>query len=309
MPTLQQRFQFMESTAAHVESRVRRIKYATIQYPSLVYISREASPAADTIVYYTSSGAGEMIDYANRATDIPLISVSMDQHTVQIRHKALAYDWSDLEIERAMYTGINLPDQKVRQAFRTAEEEKERVFLNGDAAYGWDGILNNTNIPTQNSGGDWGAATDETIFNEVNTLIGGAWEATGQVRLCDTLLLPVASYVALGRPMGMDANQSVMEYIKKYNPYTSETGQPLMIKTLRQLNTAAVGGIAGGGRAVAYPRDQDVLRFHVPQELTFIEPQREGMGWVYYGRMTLAGLEIMEPSACRYLDGIAPAPP
>ena len=306
MPTLQQRFQFMESNAAHIESRVRRIQYASIQYPSLVGISREASPHADSIVYYTSAGAGEMVDIANRANDIPLISVSMEQHSVVIQHKALAYDWSDREIGRAIYTGINLPDQKVRQAFRTAEEEKERVFLNGDAAYGWDGMINDSNIPTQDSAGDWGAATDETIFNEVNSLIGGAWEQTGQVRICDTLLLPVDSFVALGRPMGNDANQSVMEYIRKYNPYTSLTGQPLMIRTLRQLNTAATvaGSVSTTKRAIAYPRDMDVLRYHIPQELQFIEPQRVGLTWIYHGTMALGGLEIMEPSAMRYLEGI-----
>ena len=301
MPTLQQRFQFMESNAAHIESRVRRISYASIQYPALVGISREASPHADSIVYYTSSGAGEMVDIANRANDIPLISVSLEQHSVIIQHKALAYDWSDREIGRAMYTGLNLPDQKVRQAFRTAEEEKERVFLNGDSNYGWDGIINDANIPKQTGGTDWGAATDAQIFEQVNALIGGAWEATGQVRICDTLLLPVSSFVALGRPMGNDANQSVMEYIRKYNPYTSITGRPLMVRTLRQLSTA---GASNSKRAIAYPRDMDVLRYHIPQELQFNEPQREGLTWVYYGTMALGGLEIMEPSSMRYLDGI-----
>ena len=251
-----------------------------------------------------------MVDGANRGNDIPLINVSQDQHTQNIQWKHLAYGWSDREIGRAMYTGVNLPDLKVRFAFRTAEEEKERVFLTGDAGYGWDGIVNNSAIPRSASAGTWTTASDQIIFQEVNMLIGGAWEATNESRVCDTLLLPTESLVALNRPMGADANRSLMEYIMANNPYTQTTGNPLMIKKLRELATAgsrtAVGGVTPttDRRAIAYPRDQEVLRYHIPQDLTFSEPQRQAMGWVYYGTLVLGGLEIMEPAAMRYLDGI-----
>ena len=300
MPTLQQRLTFMESQAAHIESRVRMIQHGSIQYPELVGISREASPHADSIVYYSFDGTGDMIDLANRGNDFPLVQLLENQHTVSIQWKGLAYDWSDRELGRAILVGQSLSDRKVRLAFRIAEEEKERIFLTGDEGYGWNGMINFAEIPTQ-AGSDWAMATDEDIFSQVNALIGGAWEHTNQVRICDTLLLPVSSFVALGRPMGNDANQSVMEYIRKYNPYTALTGNPLMIKTLRQLNDASAGN---KGRAIAYPRDMDVLRYHIPQELQFIEPQRVGTNWIYHGTMVLGGLEIMEPSAMRYLDDI-----
>ena len=304
--TLQQRFTYMESQAAHIESEARMIQHGSIQYPGLVGISREASPHADSIVYYSYDGTGEMVDLANRGNDYPLVQVNQQQHTVPIQWKGLAYDWSDREIGRAMLLGLPLSDRKVRMAFRIAEEEKDRVFLNGNATQGWDGILNTSGIPTQASGGDWGAASDETIFNEVNTMIGGAWEGTNQVRLCNMLLLPVSSFVSLSRPMGNDANRSVFEYIMANNPYTMATGRRLQIKTLRQLSTAATiaGSVTTTKRAIAYPMDMSVIRMHVPQELQFIEPQRVGTTWIYHGALVLAGLEIMEPNACRYLDGI-----
>ena len=72
-----------------------------------------------------------------------------------------------------------------------------------------------------------------------------------------------------------------------------------MIKTLRQLDDAAAGS---ANRVVAYPRDMSVLRYHIPQELQFMEPQRRADVWTYHGQMVLAGLEIMEPTAMRYLD-------
>ncbi len=314
---LRQQMTFLESQAAHIESRVRMIKHASIQYPALVGISREASPHADSILYYSFDGTGEMVDLANRGNDFPLVELLEQQHSVSIQWKGLAYDWSDREIGRAMLLGQNLSDRKVRLSFRIAEEEKERVFLEGDAGSGWDGMINNPNVPREWRSTDdmhqWETAEDETIFNDVNQLIGGAWSDTNQVRICDTLCLPVDQFVALGRPMGNDANQSVMEYIRKYNPYTALTGQPLMIRTIRQLSTAGDSVETPSGtwanrtattRAIAYPRDMDVLRYHIPQELQFIEPQRLGTNWKYHGTMVLGGLEIMEPNAMRYLDNI-----
>jgi hypothetical protein len=70
MPTLQQRLTFLESQAAHIEPEARQIQHGYIQYPKLVGISREASPYADTITYYSYDGTGEMIDIATAATII-----------------------------------------------------------------------------------------------------------------------------------------------------------------------------------------------------------------------------------------------
>ena len=243
-----------------------------------------------------------MVDLVNNATDFPLVNVQKDQHIVPIQHKGLAYAYTDRDIGRAMYVGENLPELLVRAAFRTAEETKERVFLNGDAGQGWDGMLNTTGVPREQSGGSWQTATDDTIFNEVNRLIGEAWTLSNASRICDTLLLPMESLYRT-KPSDGERRQPLGAGIswQTNNPYTAVSGNQLMIRTLRQLDTAARPVRPTTRRAIAYPRDMDVLRFHVPQELQFIEPQRKAMSWVYYGSMALAGLEIMEPNALRYL--------
>ena len=213
-----------------------------------------------------------------------------------------------------MYTGTPLSERKINIAFRIAEEIKEKVFLYGDSAKGWDGIVNNPNIPVQSLGAgnsNLAALTALETFDFVNTIIGGAWEGTNAVRICDTLLMPMEDLVTLGRPMANDQNTSIFKYIQENNIYTRRTGRQLMIRELRQLKGAAGGvlGTADENRYIAYPRDMMVLRYHVPQELQFTQPQREGLGWTYYGSLVLAGLEIMEPDAMRYADGCRLMPP
>ena len=301
MPPLAQQMAFVESQAASIEPRVRMIRHARIQYPELVGISREANPHADSIVYYSYDGTGSMVDIGNRSNDFPLIDLNEEQHTVGIHWKGLAYDWSDREIGRAQLLGTPLSDRKVRLAFRIAEEEKERIFLEGDADKRWDGMINHPEIPHDTAPHTWANATDKQLFDMIDDLLAGSWIQTKEVRIADTLLLPLAQYKELNRPMGDNANRSIREYVMENNIYTATTGQPLMIRTLRQLDDAGPGNVS---RAMAYPRDREVLRLHVPQELTFIEPQRWGTTWVYHGTLVLAGLEIMEPISMRYLNNV-----
>ena len=302
MTTLASRLQFMESQAAYIESRARMIQHGSIQYPSLVGIERSASPFADVITYYSWDGTGDMIDLANRANDYPMVEVTQAQHNVPIEWKGLAYDFSDREVGRAQLTGVPLADRKVRIAFRIWEEIKDQVFISGDSAKGWDGFINVANVASPNASSTFASATGIAIADIINEALGDVWDSTNQVRYADTLVLPPEQMNVLAtKPIGDDADKNVLAYVRENNIYTQMTGNPLMIRTLRQLKGA---GGTNVDRMVAYSRDMDVLRFHVPQELQFLEPQRRADAWIYYGHGVLGGLEVMEPGAMRYRDNI-----
>ena len=299
MATLQSRLQFMESQAAFIEPRMRIIRRERIRYQDFVRINREASPYADVIIYYSGDHTGEMADLANRTNNYPQVNVQEEQHIVRIAWKGLAYSWSDREIERAMMVGQSLQDRKVRAAFRIAEETKQQVCYYGDSNLGWEGLVNSSLIPVENQTSSLADLDDKGIHNLFNRLIGGAWAGANESRLCNALLLPTREFTELSRPMGNDAGRSVMNYIKEFNPYTEETGQDLMIRTLPELRSAGAGTNA---RIISYVRDEEVVRYHVLRELMFLEPQRTQDVWTYFGQLVLAGLEWMEPEANRYLD-------
>ena len=305
--TMQANLAFLESQAAYIEAEARMIKYGSIQYSDLVGVSMEANPNADSIVYYSYDGAGGMEFMANGASDYPYLNTEQAQHTVRIEWAGLAYGWTDREIDRAMLANQDLSDRLVRLAFRKAEEMKDNVFINGRADFGWDGFVNlpttgNAAVQTGAAGTEWDTATDEAIFKNINDGLSNVWDETNQVRIPDTITLPPKAFARLQQPMGNDASRSIMNYVMENNILTASTGQRIMFRTLRQLE-----GIASGdtGRMILYPRDMEVLRLHVPQELMFIEPQRgPGARWTYYGHLVLGGLEVMEPSAIVYVDGI-----
>jgi hypothetical protein len=78
-------------------------------------------------------------------------------------------------------------------------------------------------------------------------------------------------------PDAGDGLLTVLEYLRKNNIYTAETGQALDIQPLRELAAASQDG---GGRVVVYQRDPEVLRFHLPMPRRVLQPpQRSIMGF------------------------------
>ena len=302
MTTQTSQLAFMESQAAHIERESRMIQHGDINYPGMVYIDRAASPYATVITHYSYDGTGSMIYLANRGNDYPLVEVQQAQHNVNIEWLALAYDWSDREIGQAMMMSLPLAERKTMIAFRIWEETKDDIFLNGNSAFGWDGFLNVSNVTIEAATGTFATQTALVIADDINKLLGGVWVGTNKQRMADTLCMPTAQLNILAtKPIGDNANRNALAYIKENNIYTLYTNQPLNIKAIDQLSTAGVSNVA---RAVAYSRDRNVVRFHIPQELQFDTPMRQYGGWVYPGHGVAAGLEVREPNGFRYMDGI-----
>ena len=84
------------------------------------------------------------------------------------------------------------------------------------------------------------------------------------------------------------------------NIYTEETGHPLMIRTLRQLDGA---GDSNTDRMITYSRDMDVLRYHVRSCSSWSRSVGRTRGFTT-GTWSWRGWKSMEPGAMRYRDNI-----
>ena len=140
-------------------------------------------------------------------------------------------------------------------------------------------------------------------MQDINDGLTGVITASLQVETADTLALPVAMMTHLASRRLTDTGINIMEFVRRYNIYTSETGRPLTIVSIRGLETAGTGNT---GRAMFYRRDPQVLRLHMPMPHRFL-PLREdptSLAITVPGIFRLGGLEIRRPGACRYVDGI-----
>ena len=314
---------FVESQVAYIEQKVEKIEYPFIQYPRLVPVVTEVEAEwARTITRFVSDMSGTAEWFTGRSGDMPLADTARRKIDVTIEMAAIGYDYTIEELNQAMMTPFpSLREDKAASARRASEELVDKLVLQGDTDKGFEGLINRPayNASTQTDGvrtvdapnGASGSPhfdnkTGEEVADDINTLLSGVYTMSRQVEMADTILFPVdvRSKLASKKMEGIDS--AVLDWVKRNNVYTSETNQPLMISTVRGLETAATGNT---GRMVAYRRDPDVLRLHYPMLHRFLPPwEANPMTIQVWGIMRLAGLEIRRPGAFRYMDGISPTP-
>ncbi len=209
----------------------------------------------------------------------------------------LSFGWPRKDVARAMDAGHGLYDFPIVRQIQNAESQKLAVFLVGSAKSNLHGIVNNPNIPTESFAWHYKFAGNRWIVDLFNEILGG----DGVLR--DTLVMAPYLYMRMHHPIadgGDDDEMSVMESIRRDNPYTKSTGKRLTVAVFKALEK--VGGHYG--RVVAYPNDPDVLACHVLKDIEFNGPQltENRSQWTFSGSMVLGGLEIRHPEAVKYLD-------
>ena len=99
-----------------------------------------------------------------------------------------------------------------------------------------------------------------------------------------------------------DTELTVLEFLRRNNAYTAMTGQALMIRGLRLLDTAGAGSTA---RMVTYRRDSDVLKLHIPMPHRFLPAfQADALNFQVPGVFRLGGLDVKLPNEVAYTDGL-----
>ena len=300
---------FLVSQVTSIEQDVYAIRYADLQYPSLVPVDTSAYPWARTVTYFTADHAGQADWMDGNAGDMPFADVARTKFETVVESAKIGYRYTLEELNEAMLIpGMSLTADKAAAAHRAAEELVERVVISGDSRKGFLGLVNQTSVPqvavVSGSGGSplWANKLPAEILADVNNALVGAWGATAQVELHDTVLLPMAQYgLIAGTPRSANSDTTVMNYLQANNIYTATTGKPLTVRALRQLTGAGAGGT---NRMITYRRDPQVLKFHMPMPHRFFPPQQRMFEFVVPGMMRLGGLDVRLPKGVSYNDGI-----
>lgn len=296
---------FVMAQTSIIEPGVNAIVYPDIQYPGLIPVDTSGSEFATSVTYFSGDryGAADWIN--GNADDIPRAGTTRAKFETPVYTAGIGYGWGWEEIGRAQLLGINLSSDDAFAARRAAEEMIDRVALEGDANKGFEGLFNNSNVtPAAAPTGDWASASGDLIVADINAGIANVFNGTNTTALANRILLPWAKWNLIATKR-MDSNGSpdtVLDYVMRKNIYTAQTGQPLMIRGLRGLDTAGVSGLA---RMIAYRYDPNVLKLHMPMPHRFLPVYQSGpLRWDVPGVMRLGGLDIRRPKEVAYIDGI-----
>lgn len=301
---IQQAMSFLRQQATYLEPEIYRAKYPAIRYSQIVPVDTSAPEWIPSVTYMSLDGVGEAEWFSAMAKDVPLAELNRNQFETPVKMASIGYRYNMEELARAQMLGINLTSEKGIVARRAAEQFIDRKVLYGDVAVGFFGMINNPSVPVIASvAGDWLGATPDEIIADVNQAITGISVSTLEIEMADTILIPKAQYDHISStPRSSLSDTTILDYIRRNNVYTQETGQPLLIRSVRGLETAGTGGTP---RMVVYTRAPDVVKVHLPMPYRFLPVWQTGpVVFDVPGIFRLGGTDIRRPDAFRYVDGI-----
>lgn len=300
---------FVVSQTAHVESQVYRTKFTQVQYADLLAgcIDTSAHPFAKTVTYYSIENFGGAKWMNGDADDVPYGSDERSKFETAVHTAARGYSYGWEEVNQAAMLGISLDAERAIGARRAYEEFIDSVALSGDAKKGWEGLFNSSTVTASavangaSASPLWSSKTPAEKLLDVNTALTGVQTATNNVILADTLLLPYARFNAIASEQLTNSTATTLEFLRRNNVYTAQTGQPLTIKGVRGLDTAGAGSTA---RMIAFRRSPEVMKMHLPMPLRFLPVQIDGLRYKVPGLFRVGGLDIRLPKEVIYKDGI-----
>lgn len=307
-------FPFVISQGRNLEAEIYSTRYRAYDYGSHVPVVTEGNQWAIGTMFRVDDATGQAKMLSGAGTDMPYNTVTRDLKAQDFAMLGAGWEWNIEEINQAALYGVGLETGKANAATQSVERLLNTIAMSGLTAKNWTGFVNNATVTATNVAADgtgastyWTAKTPTLIIRDVNTLLSSIPTGSAEVERADTLRLPPAAFRDIAsRAMGTgDGTLTVLEFLRKNNVYTAETGQPLDIGTIPELATAAAGST---GRMVAYRKSKDVLRFHLPMP-RFMLPihQKSLMGFDTGIIARTGGTEIRLPKAMGYGDLITAA--
>ncbi len=302
-------YPFVLAQGRNIETKIYQKRYPTFNYGAHVPVVTEGNQWSIGTTFFTVDSTGEAKFLSGNANDMPLNSATKDMLSHDFAMIGSGWEWTLEEINQASLYGIDLNATKAMSAADKVERLLNTLAMSGSTEKNWTGLVNNATVTATNVAADgtagstyWTAKTPTLILRDVNTLLNSIRSTSAEVEWADTLRLPPAAFRDIAtRAMGTgDGTLTVLEYLKKNNTYSAETGLPLDILPLRELATAAAGS---AGRMVAYRKDPEVLRFHLPMPRTVLQPRQKSIMGFETGLIArTGGTEIRLPKAMGYGD-------
>lgn len=287
---------FVVSQRSHIEAEVLKKPYPAVRYAELIPIDTSANPFALSVTHFSQDSVGRAKFINGKGDDIPLVNIRGTKFEQTVAMAGVGYSFSLEEIGAAQMLGRNLSSDGADAARMAYEQFVDEVAFNGDTTLGIEGFYSMTGVTSAAAGATFAASTPDGILNIINTNLNAIYAGTLGIEMADTIILPLAEFGRLASTrLGDGSDTTILDFIKRANVYTVQTGQPLAIYGDRRLTT----------KMVVYRRDPGVLKMHMPMPLRFIAPQFVNLEIKVLGMFRFAPVSIRRPGAVRYVTGIA----
>lgn len=301
-------YAFLTPQLYRIETEVYMTRYPSFDISRFMSVDSSGDMWDVGTLVYSMDQVGQAEFMAGAGFDMPYASSKMSQATKPFHLAAVGYEWNTQEMQRAAKLGRSLSSDKAMAAKQAADRFIYGIAMNGqtprgESEKGWTGFVNNGSAPSAQVANDgtgpsrlWSAKTPDQILRDINDALTAVETGTGETHVANTLVLPTTRYNYISSVRVTDTGETILSFLQRNNT----AGEALTILKSRALETA---GTSSSTRMVAYDRNSQVLKFHLPGPHQFLPPfQKSSMTYEVGGIMNVGGVEVRLPKAIVYRD-------
>jgi hypothetical protein len=299
---LRNQLEFIQNTLVKQDFPDRMIANGT-----LLPISREVPPGAETYSYriFTAVGSAKII--ATGAEDLPEVNAFVEKRTGFIRTIANQFHITDDELDFAQYANVNVSSEMAVAAMEVMMAELDRVGYLGDTQNQLLGLLNHPNVPSTTVLNDgtgsstlWSSKTSAQIYRDMRNFVTSVRNSTNMVESPDTMLLPIEQFDLIAQePFPSGTSSTILSFfLENQRKYPGGVQQVLPVPFINGQGTS------GGDLAILLSRRESKIKFHIPADFRMLPEERVGLKYVYPCKMRVGGVQCNKPLSMAYLQGI-----
>jgi hypothetical protein len=288
---------FLERQLEFIRPQVFEVQYADIKYPTILPVTSEAGPGAQTFTYRVMDATGEFKLIADAADDLPRADISQVEKSINIRSFGGSFGYTVQELRAAQMANISLEQRRASAVRRAYEEKVEEVALFGESSVGLQGFFNNATVDVI-AADKWfsdSGTTAQEMLDLLNYGVTAIINGSNMKEQPDTILMAWEDYNTISTRRNSDSSDvTVMEYFLRTNPYIRN------IEPINQLD--ADKSTLSKNRMVFYKRDPQKVQLHIPQPLELFPPQQRGLEFIVPAHARVGGVALYYPKSVLYLQ-------
>jgi len=288
---------FLDRQLEYIRPQVFEVEYADIKYPTILPVTSEAGPGAQTFTYRIMDATGDFKLISDAADDLPRADVSQIERSISIRSFGGSFGYTVQELRAAQMANVNLEQRRAAAVRRAYEEKVEAVAMFGEASVGLAGFFNNSTVDVV-AADKWfstSGVTSQDMLDLLNYGVSAIINGSNMKEQPDTILMPYEDYNTISTRRNSDSSDvTVLEYFMRTNPFIRN------IEPINQLD--ADKSTLTKNRMVIYKRDPQKVQLHIPQPLELFPPQQRGLEFIVPAHARVGGVSLYYPKSALYLQ-------
>jgi hypothetical protein len=290
---------FLERQLEYIRPQVFEVQYADIKYPTILPVTSEAGPGAQTFTYRIMDSTGEFRLIADAADDLPRADISQVEKSINIRSFGGSFGYTVQELRAAQMANIALEQRRATAVRRAYEEKVESVAMFGEASVGLTGFFNNATVDIV-AADKWfttASITAQEMLELLNYGVSAIINGSNMKEQPDTILLAYEDYNKISTTRNSDSSDvTVLEYFLRTNPYINN------VEPINQLTKGKNAGKLNTSRMVVYKRDPEKVQLHIPQPLELFPAQQRGLEFIVPAHARVGGVALYYPKSMIYVQ-------